>query len=130
MGGKEVVDDTPYPQQIIKYLNDLCAYALSIGMTYKEYWEDDPFILNHYVEAEKIKQRKMNNQLWLQGYYVYTAIGSLSPILNAFSKEHKARPYMKEPIPLTEEEKQEQAFRKEQKLIAYLDSLVDKKVGG
>ena len=115
---------------MIDYLNELGAYGISIGMSAKEYWEDDPKYILNFIKAEEIRQRKRNNELWLQGFYVYNAIGNLVPILNPFSKEHKARPYMKEPIPLTEEEKKEQEYRKEQRIIAYFDSLVGKKLGG
>lgn len=129
MGDKEL-NKKPYPQQVIDYLNELGAYGISIGMSAKEYWEDDPKYILNFIKAEEIRQRKRNNELWLQGFYVYNAIGNLVPILNPFSKEHKARPYMKEPIPLTEEEKKEQEYRKEQRIIAYFDSLVGKKLGG
>ena len=124
MGGKDELDKSPYPLTVIDYLNKLCAYALSIGMTLKEYWEDDPALLLHYINAEEIRQRKLNNQLWLQGFYVYQAIGSLAPILNPFSKEHKARPYLKEPIPLTQKEIEEAEERRVEKVKNYLMSFV------
>ena len=99
----------------IEYLDKLFAYALSIGMTYDQYWHEDPKLINSYIEAEEIKQRKLNNQLWLQGLYVYQAVGSLIHLANSFSKEHRAKPYLKEPIPLTQKEREEAEERKYQK---------------
>ena len=64
-------------------------------------------------------------ELWLQGLYVYNAIGALVPVLNPFSKEHKAKPYLKNPIPITEEEREEEQRRKEQRFIEFMDRLAE-----
>lgn len=128
MGGKEL-DNTPYPLKIINYLNELGAYGISIGMTAKEYWEDEPSLILNFIKAEEIRQRKRNTEMWLQGFYVYQAIGNLSPILNAFSKDHKAKPYLKQPIALTEAEREEQEREKYQRFVDYMMSKV-KKNGG
>ena len=93
---------------VIDYLEQLCDYALSIGMSYNEYWYGDPHILVNYVHAEEIRQKRKNNEMWIQGAYIYEAIGNLAPILNAFSKDNRAKPYRKQPIALTEKEQEEQ----------------------
>lgn len=111
----------------LEYLNQLCEYALSIGMSYDLYWYGDPYELNRFVKAEEIRQKKMNFQVWLQGYYVYQAIGSLVPLLNPFSNEHKAKPYLKEPIPLTEKEAEERRLRRLEKWTQMMMSKVKKK---
>lgn len=129
MGGSEV-ENTSTPYKIIDYLNKLGGYAISLGMTSKEYWEDDPSYINTFIEAEKVKQAKTNQQLWLQGLYIYHAIGCLVPVLNPFSKEHKARPYMSNPISLTEEERQQELERKMEKYLNSLVGLKPKEEGG
>ena len=113
----------------IEYLDKLFVYALSIGMTYEQYWHDDPKLINSYIEAEEIKQRKLNNQLWLQGLYVYQAVGSLIHLANSFTKERRAKPYLKEPIPLTEKERLEAEERKYQKFKKQMFELA-KRSGG
>lgn len=110
----------------LEYLDELFAYALSIGMTYNQYWYDEPALLNNYVRAEQIKQRKRNNEMWLQGAYIYQAIGSLVPVLNPFSKEHRAKAYLKNPIPLTEEEREDIEREKYERFVKYMHSLVKK----
>lgn len=112
MGGKEVEEKTTTPQDIIDYLYDLFSYALSIGMTYEQYWHDDPLLLKYYIKADEINRIKKNNELYLQGLYVYIAIGDLVPLLNPFSKEHKAKPYLKEPIPITEKEREQKRLER------------------
>lgn len=128
MGGKEVVEETTTPQDIINYLNELFAYALSIGMTYEQYWEQDPMLIKHYIKAEEIRQMKRNQELWLQGLYVQIAVGDLVPVLNPFSKDHKAKAYLDSPIPITQKEREEYEQQKIIKITKKLDSLVGKKV--
>lgn len=126
MGSSEV-DDTPASLKVINYLNELCAYALSIGMTLKEYWEDEPSLIVHYIEAEKIRQKKRNHELWLQGAYIYQAIGGLYPLFNPFSKEHKAKPYPSTPFPIDEQDRQQQLDSKVEK---FMDNLIGRKPKG
>ena len=89
-------------------------------MSYDQYWHDDPRLINAYIEAEKIKQRKRNTEMWLEGAYIYQAIGALAPVLNPFSKDHRARPYLKEPMAISEEERAEQERKKYERFVNYL----------
>lgn len=123
MGKGSVAQQTFSP---LEYLDELFAYALSIGMSYEQYWFDDPALLNTFVRAEEIRQRKRNNEMWLQGLYVYQAVGALSPVLNPFSKEHKAKPYLNQPIPITQEERDEIEREKYERMLNYMQSLVKK----
>ena len=62
-------------------------YYLSIGMNEEQYWDKDPLLVKYYREAEEIRKERINQELWLQGRYVYDAISNLSPILHAFAKK-------------------------------------------
>jgi hypothetical protein len=87
---------------------------LSYGMTYEQFWEGDPSLAADYREAHKIMQKRQNLNAWLQGYYVYNAIGAFAEILPAFPKKGaKVQPYMEEPIAMTDEEVKERAERKQ-----------------
>ena len=130
MGSRELEQSTKHatsPQDIIKYLDDLFSYALYLGMNYEQYWYGEPSLLLNYIKAEEYRTIKRNNELWLQGLYVYHAIGDLVPILNPFSKDHKPRKYFDKPIPITDKEKVEQENEKIEKMKSYMMSLVDKK---
>jgi len=48
------------------------------------------------------RERK-NEELWLQGLYIYEAILYTAPVTNAFSKSKRPLPYRDAPIPLTSE---------------------------
>ena len=118
---------TTSPQDIINYLEDLFAFSLSLGMTYEQYWYGNPKLLNSYVRAEEYKRMRKNQELWLQGLYVHIAIGDLVPVLNPFSKDHKAKRYLDKPIPLSKEEKEEQdRQRYNDKLNRFVDYLMSK----
>lgn len=102
MGGQEVKQSTP--QDVIDYLNELCPQAMALGMSLDEYWHGEPSNINFYVKAEEFRQRKTNNQLWLQGAYIYYALCSSSPMFNSLAKDHKPKPYLKEPFSMSKEE--------------------------
>ena len=45
---------------------ELCPIFMNIGMSYKEFWEDDPTMARQYLKAFKMKQKnkiKPNNRL-------------------------------------------------------------------
>lgn len=89
----------------------LCPIFMNMGMTYKEFWEDDPTMTKQYLEAFKIKQKnEIKNkewEIWKQGMYVYEALIDVSPILHAFSKAKKPLPYPEKPYGLEEDEEEE-----------------------
>ncbi len=91
----------------------LCPIFMNLGMTYKEFWEEDPTMAKDYLKAFEIKQkREIRNkewEIWKQGMYVYEALIDVSPILHAFSKAKKPLPYPEKPYGMDEndEDKEE-----------------------
>ncbi len=123
MGGKEIDTDPP---SIEEYFNKLFSYALTIGMTYEQYWYYDPYLLLNYMEAEEFKTRRMNEKLWLQGLYNHIALNT--SLSNAFSKNSHAK-YPDSPIPITRKEQEEAERKRVERIVHKLDSLVGKKLG-
>lgn len=105
-------------------------FYLSIGMSYELYWHGEPNLVKAYREADEMRVDRMNYEKWLQGLYIYHCIGALQPILNPFSKKHKAEDYIKEPIAITERARNQKALDEANKtatfLKAWADSLKDK----
>ena len=99
---------------------ELFPYYLSIGMTEEQYWDRDCRLVIFYRKAEELRMNKKNQELWLQGAYVYEAIARISPILHAFAKKGtKPSPYIEEPFSITDrqaeikrEEKERKAYNK------------------
>lgn len=110
--GETPKSPTPsYTEIFYKYL----PYYLSIGMPYELYWEGDVCLVKSYREAEELRQRVKNQELWLQGLYVYEALCDVSPVLRAFAKKGtKPTPYSAEPYAISEKQRREKAVREEQ----------------
>lgn len=76
-------------------------------MSYDQYWHGDPLLVRAYREAEKLRQKRVDAEAWLQGAYVYDAIGRLVPILHPFAKKKaKPLPYLEKPYLAKEEARQ------------------------
>lgn len=97
--GDGQVNDQPYTFSEI--FEEVFPTFLAIGMTYEQFWEGDPTLVRAYRKAEKIRNKRMNEQLWLSG--IYTAEALASTVGNMFSKGNKHK-YPEEPLPITEEE--------------------------
>ncbi|MDR2044910.1 MAG: hypothetical protein LBQ15_11230 [Clostridium sp.] len=85
-------------------------------MTEEQYWDKDCSLAVHYRKADEMKQARRNQELWLQGRYIYDALCSVSPILHAFAKKGaKPRPYLSEPYSVSKtqaETKEDEKARK------------------
>lgn len=75
-----------------------CPIYMSYGMTYDEYWKQSPYRAKFYREAHELKVKQNDEQMWVQGMYIYEALCEVSPILHAFSKSGtKPLPYAQKP---------------------------------
>jgi hypothetical protein len=89
-------------------------YYLSIGMTYDQYWDGDPALAKYYRRADEMRMERKNQELWLQGMYIYEAICDASPILHSFAKKGtKPHPYAEKPYSLTNKQRKQEAVNKE-----------------
>ena len=117
---------------------ELFPYYLSIGMTPEQYWEGDCTLVKYYRKAEELRNEKRNQELWLQGMYIYEAICDVSPILHAFAKKGtKPTPYSAKPYALTarqikqdEEEKQRKLAEKGKRFMEAMAASINKKFEG
>lgn len=119
-----------------KIFADMFPQYLAMGMSYDEYYKQDCELVIAYRKAEKMKRIRANEDMWLQGLYVYQAVSRVAPLLIPFEKNPKAEPYLKEPIPMFEEEQQTEQSEKSavenDKGIAYMNAMmnvINKKFG-
>jgi hypothetical protein len=93
---------------------EVFPYYLSIGMTYEQFWDGDPTLAKHYRRADELKTERRNQELWLQGLYIYEALCDVAPIMHAMAKKGtKARPYPEQPYPITERQRRREIEEKE-----------------
>lgn len=86
---------------------------MSIGMTYDEFWNQDVRLVEAYRKAQELREKRRNQELWLQGMYVYEALCDASPLFRFSMKRGtiKPEPYVKEPYPITAAEVREREER-------------------
>ena len=117
---------------------ELFPYYLSIGMTYEQYWNGDCTLTKYYRRADEIKKERLNEELWLQGMYIYEALCDVSPILHAFAKKGtKPVPYSDKPYSITAEQvkraEEEKAHKIAEKGKRFMEALMqsnNKRFGG
>ena len=95
---------------------------MSIGMTYDEFWNQDVRLVETYRKAMELRDRRRNQELWLQGMYIYEALCDASPLFRFSMKGEtiKPEPYVKEPYPITPaeaREREERAARAEEERL-------------
>ena len=96
-----------------KTFEEMCPIYMSFGMSYDEFWYGSPYRAMFYRNSHKLKVKQKNEEMWMQGMYIYEALCDVSPILHAFSKRGtKPLPYRDKPLTYdesrdkTEEEKE------------------------
>ena len=88
-------------------------------------------LAKYYRQADEIRQNRRNQELWLQGMYIYEALCDVSPVLNAFAKRGtKPNPYTDHPYPLSTKdraaEKKLREQRDREKARRYMESQMAK----
>jgi hypothetical protein len=96
---------------------EMCAYYMSIGMTYDEYWNGDNLLPRYYRQMDELRKERMNYESWLQGVYIYEALINAAPVLNALSARKKPFPYRDTPIPITQAEDKRLKEQEKEKLM-------------
>ena len=108
---------------------EVFPYYLSIGMTYDQFWNDDASLVIYYRKANELAIERKNQELWLQGMYIYEALCDVAPILHSMAKKGtKAQPYPEQPYTITEaqrkREKEEQERRVAEKGKMFMEMLM------
>ena len=100
--------------------------ALSIGVDYDVFWRLNPRLLSAFVDADRMRKRELELQMYVQGRYVYDAV-SLA-LANGFRKKGtQPVDWIEEPyriIPFTAEEEAARAEEERQKAIAFFNAMI------
>ena len=102
--------------------NEVCPIYMLYGMTYDQFWYGDPWMVKAYEQAYLLKQRKRNEEMWIQGAYFANAVSVA--LNNGFNKSKID--YLKKPLdiyPKTEAEEQEEIRQQKIRLIQQLSMM-------
>lgn len=93
----------------------ICPMYLMYGMSYREFWNEDPYMVRIYQEAYLLKRRAENEKMWMLGAYIQNAVGSA--VGTIFGK--KRVKYLEKPLEIfakTAYEKEAERMEKIQRL--------------
>ena len=119
-------------QSFSDVFEQLCPYYMSIGMSYDEFWNGDVSMVKAYRKANELRDRRRNQDLWLQGRYFYDALCAASPLYRFTMKKGliKPEPYTQEPYPVTyaelREKEEREAKAREERLKAEFTAFVER----
>jgi hypothetical protein len=107
-------------------------------MTPEQFWDGDCTWVKYFRQAEELRNDRRNQELWLQGMYIYEALCDVSPVLHAFAKKGtKPSPYSTKPYPRNdkqsardEEEKQRKIAEKGKQIMEARMAAINKKFAG
>lgn len=87
-------------------------------MTYEQFWYGEPHLCETYRKLNRLRIEQKNQELWMQGLYIYDAVGAA--LSNAFGKKAN---YLKEPIRLFPKTELEDEIEKEKTRRKLVESL-------
>lgn len=94
------------------------------GMSYDEFWHGEPDRVNFYKKAYELHKETINNELWLQGLYVYRALMATSGY--SFGNKNDPPKYYEQPIPFTKAERkayeEKTVEREKQEALAFMQN--------
>lgn len=98
---------------LTEIFDEHCPYYLSIGMSYDEFWFENPLRVIAYRKALQIKSEVKKYEFWEQGAYFYESLVNTSVLFRDFVKQGKATPYPERPYGIEEAKKSEDELQQE-----------------
>lgn len=93
-------------------LQEILPLYLSIGVSEEKFWDSNPIELRPYVDAENLRIKKRDEEMWRNG--IYTMNATMNAIAIAFG--NKKAQYMSEPIMAKEEKQKEEEILTEEEV--------------
>lgn len=92
------------------------------GVPCDVFWNGDYTTFKNYVRSHQLYVEQRNQELWLQGFYIYEAFSVV--MSNAFSKNGSKREYPKEPHRITELSEAEKEAQNKKTVEAFRQQLM------
>lgn len=109
-------DDTQQTTTIEDVFTEECTLAMSIGMTYEQYWNSEPEIFLAYAKLYKRQTKadfaEQDTLAWMIGSYVDAAVGHIMSAAFGTKGKPKAK-YPDQPVYITEIDENAKAKKRE-----------------
>lgn len=112
------------PKKYSDVIDELCAFYMSIGVSYDEFWYGDYCRLKYYREAFEMQRERENQRAWLEGLYNYRAYKSVMEMFSyglAGGKGRKPEGYLDKPFPITEREREAEKQRRIEHTLRWIE---------
>lgn len=92
-------------------------YYLSIGMSYELFWEGEPQAVIAYRKSQRIRERRNNDEMWVQGLYFREALAEIESSFSPYVKnsDKKKQKYPKKPYSTSKEERKQTSMSEEER---------------
>ena len=125
--GDQVTEEEPSSKErpFSDVFREVFPWYMAIGMSYDEFWNQDPYLAVYYREMHEFKRDEENQKQWWQGLYTYIAISTALSNIHLDGKKHKVNQYLQEPLrirPKTEEELEADRQRAIRRTVMQLDA--------
>lgn len=100
-------------------------FFLHCGMTRDEYWNQDPYIVEEYLGAYKIRREEQNWQAWITGLYVFDSVSAVLGNIHFDKGSHNFVKPMEKPMdifPKTPEEIEAENQRRIKEFVRNLNA--------
>ena len=101
---------------------------MAIGMTYEQYWYDDPLMVRAFYKAHELRRKMVDEEAWMSGLYVLGALNAT--VGNMFRKpgttpaEYPPEPYFTKKEREKREKTEEEKKRESLAALAWMSSFV------
>jgi len=125
--GDQVTEEEPSSKNrpFSDVFREVFPWYMAIGMSYDQFWNQDPYLAVYYREMHEFKRDEENQKQWWQGLYTYIAISTALSNIHLDGKKHKINQYLQEPLrirPKTEEELEADRQRAIRRTVMQLDA--------
>lgn len=85
---------------------------MAIGMSRDEYWNGDSDAVIDYRKADELRQKRVSEEQWLLGRYIYETIARISPLPVFLTDGRGRQEYIEKPYWIEETRKDESELSK------------------
>ena len=104
-----------------QFILENLPYYMAMGMTYAEYMNGENELVIYYRKADEIRQRRLNEEAWLNGRYIYEALCTAT-VAVGFPDKTRSVAYPEKPHPITEEEMRAEELAQRKKMYAKVEA--------